>query len=158
MQVVFKMVRGWWKSPRTSWLIHFIYGPGRIIFSIFRTFLILWIFVLLLILKGGYFLYTSCVLGLCTLRLLMICINYQKKMYLERKGRKHYTRKIQGSFHNEAKQAKYTFYLIVVSYMSLADSYLSWVNLYFCDSMEARLLIFLICGCFTHTQHMEIYI
>jgi hypothetical protein len=61
MQSVLKIVKGRWKNSRTSWLIRYIYGKGCIIFPTFR---ILWIFVLLLILKGVYLLYTLCVLEL----------------------------------------------------------------------------------------------
>jgi hypothetical protein len=68
MQYILKIVRSQWKSLKTSWSNHFIYGQGHLIFLMFLTFLNLWIYVLLVI--DGDYLYTSCVLKLCPFALI----------------------------------------------------------------------------------------
>jgi hypothetical protein len=54
---VLKIVRGRWKSSRTSWSNRFLIGQRLIIFLMFLTLLNLWICVLLLAFSGTPFIH-----------------------------------------------------------------------------------------------------
>jgi hypothetical protein len=57
---VWKIMRGRWKSLRTSWSTCFLYGHGHIISHICVTFLNLGIVVVYLIISEGYLVYIMC--------------------------------------------------------------------------------------------------